>query len=104
MVREEIVLGHDKCLYMRTYVDHRRVDTQQAQEPIGAAKCEESCSCPWQPRPQEGYVDIQTAESRMGLTHTSVNRTDTQTSKVLTMQMMMTLILTATLCVKTNTD
>ena len=36
--------------------------------------------------------------------HSSVNRTDTQTSKVLTMQMMMTLILTTSLRVKTNTD
>ena len=66
MVREEIVFGHDKCLCMRAYVEHRRVDTQQAQEPFGAAKCGES--------------------------------------KVLTMQMMMTLILTASLRVKTNTD
>ena len=46
------------------------MDTQQAQEPIGAAKCGESCSCPWQPRPQEGYSPIQTAESRMGLADT----------------------------------
>ena len=52
------------------HVEHRRVDTQQAQEPIVAAKCGESCSCPWQPRPQEGYVPIQTEESRMGLADT----------------------------------
>ena len=70
MVREEIVFGHDKCLCMRAYVEHRRVDTQQAQEPIGAAKCGESCSCPWQPRPQIGYSTFQTAESRMGLADT----------------------------------
>ena len=53
MVREEIVFGHDKCLCMRAYVEHRRVDTQQAQEPIGTVKCGESCSCPWQPRPRK---------------------------------------------------
>ena len=39
MVREEIVFGHDKCLCMRAYVEHRRVDTQQAQEQIGTTKC-----------------------------------------------------------------
>ena len=38
MVREEIVLGHEKCLCMRAYVEHRRVDTQQAQEPIVATQ------------------------------------------------------------------
>ena len=70
MVLEEIVFGHDKWLCMWAYVDHRRVDTQQAQEPIVAAKCGESCSCPWQPRPQEGYVAIQAAESRVGLVDT----------------------------------
>ena len=70
MVHEEIVFGHDKCLCMRSYVEHCRVDTQQEQEPIVAAKCGESCSCPWQPRPQEGYVPIQTEESRMGLADT----------------------------------
>jgi len=64
------VLRHDKCLCMRAYVEHCRVDTQQAQEPIGAAKCWESCSCPWQPRPQEGYAAIQGTESRMGLADT----------------------------------
>ncbi len=36
--------------------------------------------------------------------HVSVNRTDIQTSKVWTIQMMMTLILTPALRVKTNTD
>ncbi len=70
MVHEEIVFGHDKYLYMRAFVDHRRVDTQQAQEQIGATKCGKDSACPWQPRPQEGYVAIQTAESRMGLTDT----------------------------------
>ena len=70
MVLEEIVFGHDKCLCIRAYVEYRRVDTQQAQEPIVAAKCGESCSCPWQPRPQEGYAAIQPTESRMGLTDT----------------------------------
>ena len=70
MVREKIVFGDDECLCMRAYVEHRRVDTQQVQEPIDLVKCGESCSCPWQPRPQEGYVDIQTAESRMGLEDT----------------------------------
>ncbi len=36
--------------------------------------------------------------------HASVNRNNTQTSKVWTIQMMMTLILTSALHVKTNTD
>ncbi len=44
--QEAISVNHDKCLCIRGYVDHRRVDTQQAQEPIGAAKCGERCSCP----------------------------------------------------------
>ena len=62
MVREEIVLRHDKCLCMRAYVEHCRVDTQQAQEQIGATKCGKGSACPCQPRPQKGYVDIQTSE------------------------------------------
>ena len=70
MVRQEIVLRHDKCLCMRAYVEHCRVDTQQAQEPIGTAKCGESCSCPGQPRPQEGHGAIQATGSHMGLTDT----------------------------------
>jgi hypothetical protein len=70
MVREEIVFGHDKCLCMRAYVEHRRVDTQQAQERIGTTKCGKDSACPWQPRPQEDYVVIQTAESLMGLVDT----------------------------------
>jgi hypothetical protein len=36
--------------------------------------------------------------------HASVNRTDTQMIKVWTIQMMMTLILTPSLRIKTNTD
>jgi hypothetical protein len=59
MIREDIVFGHDKCLCMRAYEDHRRVDTQQAQEQIGATKCRKGSVFPWQPRPQEGYFDIQ---------------------------------------------
>ncbi len=70
MVREEIVFGHDKCLCMRAYVEHRRVDTQQAQEQIGATKCGKGSVCQWQPHPQEGYVAIQTSESHMGLADT----------------------------------
>jgi hypothetical protein len=70
MVREEIVFGHDKWLCMWAYVEHRRVDTQQAQEQIGTTKYRTGSACPWQPRPQEGYFAIQRAESRMGLTDT----------------------------------
>ena len=29
-----------------TYVEHRRVDTQQEQEQIGTTKCRKHCSCP----------------------------------------------------------
>jgi hypothetical protein len=32
--------------------------------------CPHDSVCPWQPRPQEGYFDIQRAESRMGLADT----------------------------------
>ena len=67
MVREEIVFGDDEYLCMRAYVEHRRVDTQQAQEQIGTDKCGKHCSCPCQPRPLEGYPVIQTGESCMGL-------------------------------------
>ena len=67
MVREEIVLGDDECLFMRAYVEHRRVDTQQAQAQIGATKCRKNYTCPSQPRPQEGYAGIQAGESCMGL-------------------------------------
>ncbi len=42
-----------------------RVDTQQAHEQIGTTKYRMDSACPWQPRPQEGYFDIQRAESRM---------------------------------------
>ncbi len=52
------------------YVEHRRVYTQQAQEQLGATKCGKGSVCPWQPRPQEGYVAIQTVESLMGLEDT----------------------------------
>jgi len=65
-----VVFGHDKCLCMRAHVEHRRVDTQQAQEQIDATKCRKGSACPWQPRPQEGYFAIQRAESRMGLVDT----------------------------------
>ena len=53
MVREEIVFGDDKCLCMRAYVEHRRVDTQQAQEQIviGATKYRTGSACPWQANP-----------------------------------------------------
>jgi hypothetical protein len=85
MVREEIVFVGDECLCMRAYVEHRRVDTQKAQEQIGTTKCRKSCSCPWQLRPHEGYAVIQTAKSCMGTRRqTSVNRTDAQKSKVWT--------------------
>ena len=70
MVREEIVFGDDECLCMRAYVEHRGVDTQQAQEQIGATKCRKGSACPWQPRPQEDYFPIQRAESRMRLADT----------------------------------
>ena len=60
MVHEQIGFGDDECLCMRAYVEHRRVDTQQPQEQIDTTKCRKSCSCPWQPRSQEGYVVIQT--------------------------------------------
>ena len=60
----------NKCLCMRAYVEHRRVDTQQAQSQIGATKCGKGSACPWQPRPQEGYVAIQAAESHVGLADT----------------------------------
>jgi hypothetical protein len=49
---------------------HRRVDTQQAQAQIGATKCGKGSTCPWQPRPQEGNVVIQAAESHVGLADT----------------------------------
>ena len=68
MVREEIVFGDDECLCMRAYVEHGRVDTQQAQANV--EKAVRAHGNPWQPRPQEDYVAIQTAESRMGLTDT----------------------------------
>ena len=55
---------------MWAYVEHRRVDTQQAQAQIGATKCGKGIACPWQPRPQEGYVAIQAAESHVGLADT----------------------------------
>ena len=32
--------------------------------------CRKGSTCPWQPRPQEGYVPVQTAESSMGVTDT----------------------------------
>ena len=70
MVREEIVFGDDECLCMRAYVEHRGVDTRQAQEQIGATKCRKGSACPWQPRPQEGYFTIQRPESRIGLADT----------------------------------
>ena len=70
MVREEIVFGDDECLCMWAYVEHRRVDTQQAQAQIGATKCGKGSACSWQPRPQEGYVAIQAAESHVGLADT----------------------------------
>ena len=66
--REEIVFGDDECLCMRAYVEHGRVDTQQAQANV--EKAVRTHGNPWQPRPQEGYVAIQTAESRMGLADT----------------------------------
>ena len=71
LVHEEILLGHDKYLCIRGYVGHRRVDTQQAQERVDTTKRGEICSCPWQPRPQEGYPVIRTAESLMGLSDTN---------------------------------
>ena len=40
------------------------MDTQQAQAQIGATKCGKGSACPWQPRPQEGYVAIQEAAGR----------------------------------------
>ena len=43
------------------------MDTQQTQEQIDTDKCAIQCSCPWEPRPQEGYPSIQTGESFMGL-------------------------------------
>ncbi len=36
MCREEIVFGDDECLCMRADVEHRGVDTHQAQEQIDA--------------------------------------------------------------------
>jgi hypothetical protein len=59
------------CKHMHTSIcGASRVDTQQDQEQIGATKRGKGSVCPWQPRPQEGYVDIQTSESRMGLADT----------------------------------
>ena len=37
MVREEIVFGDDECLCMRAYVEHGRVDTQEAQPNVEKA-------------------------------------------------------------------
>ena len=37
MVHEEIVFGDDECLCMRAYVEHGRVDTQQAQPNVEKA-------------------------------------------------------------------
>ena len=31
------------------------MDTQQTQEQIGTTNCGKSCSCPWQPRSEEGH-------------------------------------------------
>jgi hypothetical protein len=53
---------------------------KQVQEQIGTTKCGKNSSCPWQHRPQEGYVDIQTAESRMGL-HTRISEPDRLTNE-----------------------
>ena len=52
---------------MRAYVEHRGVDTQQAQEQIDSTKYRKGSGTH---------------------RHASVNRTDTQTRKVLTIQMM----------------
>ncbi len=75
MVREEIVFGHDKCLYMWEYVEHRRKDFLSSKE-------------------QKVTWDSQTRICEP-------DRHSTQTRKVLMMQMMMTLILTSTMRVKT---
>ncbi len=86
MVREEIVFGDDECLCMRAYVENRGVDTQQTQEQIGATKCRKGSAWPWQPR----FFYPKSRKSHETRRHASVNRTDTQTTKVLTMQMKMT--------------
>ena len=77
MVREEIVFGDDEWLCMRTYVEHRRVDTQQGQEQIGTTKCRKGCSYPWERRPQVGYADIQATWD----SQTNISEPDRHTNK-----------------------
>ncbi len=49
----------------------RRVDTPQTQEQIDTTNCGQSCSCPWQPRSEEGY-DVKEQE-RGGLGQSDCN-------------------------------
>ncbi len=105
MVREEIVFGDDECFL------HVSI--------CGASKggYTASAGTDWRNQMWKGQcVPMATSssgrlccypsirKSRGTRRHASVNRNDAQTSKVWTIQMMMTLILTPALRVKTNTD
>ncbi len=56
------------------------MDIQQAQAQIGATKCGKGSECPWQPRPQEGYVAIQAAEVTWDL-QTRISEPDRRTNE-----------------------